>query len=309
METPVAFFIFNRPEVTAKVFAVIRQVKPSRLLVIADGPRKNRATDKEKCEATRAIIDHIDWDCHVQKNYADDNLGCGRRICSGLDWVFQEVEEAIILEDDCLPHPTFFQFCTEALHHYRDDTRVMCVAGDSYRQGRYNKTYSEASYFFSRYPYCWGWASWRRAWQHNDYNMSNWPQIRAERLLHTILDNSISVEYWTKIFDTQRQQDHDHVWDYQWTFACWSQNALTVVSEVNLISNIGFDIDATHTSDKGNSRENLPVTDAILPLVHPPFVLRNLSADLLADREIFVPSLSALIIGMVKSIVFKIANK
>ena len=151
--TPVAFIIFNRPDTTKRVFAEIAKARPPKLLVIADGPRADHPADVEKCAAVRAIIDGVDWDCEVLKNYSDVNLGCKRRVSSGLDWVFDTVEEAIILEDDCLPHPTFFRFCEEMLEKYRDDKRIAMISGDNLQFGRKRTGYS---YYFSRYPHIWG---------------------------------------------------------------------------------------------------------------------------------------------------------
>src|SRR5215831_3805810 len=158
MRTPVALIIFNRPDVTERVFAEIAHARPRKLLVIADGPRFNRPGEAEKCTATRAIIDRVNWECEVLKNYSDVNLGCGGRESSAMIWIFEQAEEAIILEDDTLPQPTFFRFCEELLEKYRDDERVMHISGDNWLFGQ--KRISD-SYFFSHYCLSWGWASWR----------------------------------------------------------------------------------------------------------------------------------------------------
>jgi hypothetical protein len=160
LTTPVAFLIFNRPDTTAKVFEAIRQAKPPKLLVVADGPRPDRPDDIEKCKAARGVVEQVDWDCEVLRNYSDVNLGCKKRVSSGLDWVFNTVEEEIILEDDCLPHPTFFRFCEELLDYYRHDERIMVISGDNFQFGR---NCTEYSYYFSRYNHCWGWSTWRRS--------------------------------------------------------------------------------------------------------------------------------------------------
>src|SRR6185369_14461868 len=165
LTTPVAFIIFNRPDTTEKVFAEIARARPPKLLVIADGPRAGRAGEADRCAATRAIIDRVDWDCKVLTNYSDVNLGCKNRVASGIDWVFEQVPEAIILEDDCLPDPTFFRFCEELLIRYREDERISQICGANFQFGRKR---SNDSYYFSRYNHIWGWASWRRAWQHYD---------------------------------------------------------------------------------------------------------------------------------------------
>ena len=146
MNTPVAFIIFKRPETTIKVFEAIRQAKPPQLFVIADGANINNIDEIKRCENTRAIIERVDWDCEVFKNYSDNNLGCAKRVSSGLDWVFNHVEEAIILEDDCLPHPTFFPFCEQLLTRYKTDTRIASISGQNVQFGRNTIQYS---YYFS----------------------------------------------------------------------------------------------------------------------------------------------------------------
>ncbi|OUL18641.1 hemolytic protein HlpA-like protein, partial [Nostoc sp. T09] len=233
MKTAVVFIIFNKPDTTAKVFEVIRQVQPPELLVIADGPRPHRPGDVDKCVATQKIIEQVDWDCKVLKNYADKNLGPKVRIVTGLDWVFQQVEEAIILEDDCLPHPTFFEYCEELLDKYRHDQRIMTISGNNFQFGRRR---TEDSYYFSRYPLIWGWATWRRAWQRYDLEMKHWVAIRDSNWLQDILDDSVAVRYWTKIFQNCYLGKID-VWDFLWTLTSWLQNGLTILPNVNLVSN------------------------------------------------------------------------
>jgi hypothetical protein len=175
METPIAFFIFNRPHLTQKVFDAIRQAQPKILLVVADGSRFDRADETELCAQTRAVIKQVDWDCQVLTNFSETNLGCKRRVSSGLNWVFETVEEAIILEDDCLPHPTFFPFCETLLDYYRHDSRIMNISGENFQFGRQR---TQDSYYFSRYNHCWGWASWRRAWNNYDVEMQLWSVIK-----------------------------------------------------------------------------------------------------------------------------------
>ncbi|MFM6024920.1 MAG: glycosyltransferase family 2 protein, partial [Dolichospermum sp.] len=186
LKTPVCFIIFNRPDVTQRVFQKISEAKPPKLLVIADGPRIDKVGEEQKCAATRAIIDQVDWECQVLTNYSDINLGCRKRIYTGLDWVFSQVEEAIILEDDCLPDSSFFRFCEELLEKYRDHPRIMLVCGQNLQFGQQRRNYS---YYFSRYSHCWGWATWKSAWQYYDDTMELWPQVRDENWLFDILQD------------------------------------------------------------------------------------------------------------------------
>ena len=234
LRTPVVFIIFNRPETTEKVFKEIAKVKPQKLLVIADGPRKDHPSDIERCKAARAVINQVDWDCEVLKNYADSNLGPKRRFSSGLDWVFNQVEEAIILEDDCLPHPSFFRFCEELLERYRHDERVAVIYGTNFlhRWGPY-------SYFFSRYPQGWGYATWRRFWKHYDADLKEWPKLRDSGWLEKVIgERGAPLEYRRRVFDAVYQGLD--TFEFQVTFAAWRTNSLFIIPKVNLVSNIGF---------------------------------------------------------------------
>ncbi|MBD0261874.1 MAG: glycosyltransferase family 2 protein [Tolypothrix sp. Co-bin9] len=285
MKTPVTFIIFKRPQTTEKVFEVIRQVKPSKLFVIADGPRIHREDEAEKCEATRAIIERVDWDCEVIKNYSDINLGCAKRVYSGLDWVFNQQEETIILEDDCIPHPTFFRFCEELLEKYRHDTRISSISAQNVQFGHRRTNYS---YYFSRYSHCWGWASWRRAWQHYDLNIKFWKEVQAENLLNDILMDPKAINYWQRIFQSVYDNPTGITWDYQWTFACWMQSSLSIIPNMNLVSNVGIGADATHFSaNQECSFINIPTQAMEFPLKHPPFIVRNLEADMFTQKTVY----------------------
>ncbi len=288
LKTPVAFIIFKRPHTTERVFEAIRQVKPAKLFVIADGPRNDRADEPEKCEATRAIINRVDWECEVIKNYSDINIGCAKRLPSGLDWVFNQVEEAIVLEDDCLPHPTFFQFCEALLERYRYDQRIGTIIGQNVQLGRRRTDYS---YYFSIYNRCWGWATWRRAWQNFDFDMKLWPEIKESQFLDDILIDSKSVKFWQQIFQDTYDRRINTVWDYQWTFNCWLQNQLSIVPNQNLISNIGFGENATHTKHtKGSfvkTYANMPTELISFPLKHPPYIIRDLKSDRFMQKSFF----------------------
>jgi hypothetical protein len=273
--TPVGFFIFNRPDLTEKVFSAIAQVKPKQLLVVADGPRPDRPGETKKCEQSRSIIQKIDWDCEVRTNFSDVNLGCGRREATGFDWVFSQVEEAIFLEDDTLPNPSFFSFCEAMLERYRHDDRIMHINGDN----SVNQNRTSDSYYYSKYIHGWGWASWRRAWKHYDYHMKSWPKFKESGLLEQFFSDPYEQTYWVDIFD-QMYIDPQVIdtWDYQWIYACWSQHGLAIAPNKNLISNIGFNrIDAAHTL--GNDpRSQLP-TENFEKIIHPAFIVRHCAAD------------------------------
>ena len=280
LSTPVIFIIFNRPDLTEIVFKAISQARPKKLLIIADGPRFSE--EVVKCEEARSIINKVDWDCELLTDLSDINLGCKKRVSSGLDWAFGLVEEAIILEDDCLPTLSFFNFCQTLLEYYRFDERIMHISGNNFQFGKSRTPYS---YYFSKYAHCWGWASWRRAWKYYDKDMKTWPELKKLKIFDTIYDDPHEQRYWTDIFDRTHEGNID-TWDYQWTFACWIQSGLSILPNVNLVSNIGFHGDATHT--KGSSRfANLPTKAMEFHLRHPEFVIRDAKADHFTQRTHF----------------------
>ena len=215
LKAPVLFLIFNRPDTTRRIFDVIRQAKPERLFVAADGPRPERSGEAEKCAQTRSIIDEVDWDCQVKTLFREMNLGCRKAVSSGIDWFFDNVEEGIILEDDCLPGQSFFQYCQELLTYYINDTRVMQICGLNVLT-KWNR--SGHSYFFSNYGPIWGWASWRRAWKHYDVNMKLWPEIKEKKLYEDFCQNQEEADYRLNLYDKVYRGEID-TWDYQWGFA------------------------------------------------------------------------------------------
>ena len=278
-ETPVAFIIFNRPETTKRVFDEIAKAKPKKLLVVADGPRKDKNGEKELCENTKSIIEGVNWDCEVITNYSDNNLGCKVRVSSGITWVFDQVEEAIFLEDDCLPHPSFFKYCEQLLELYRDDKRIMSISGDNFQFSR--KQQDEYSFYFSRYSHIWGWASWRRAWNLYDVEMKLWSQIKKSNLLDGIFNDSAEIVYWSNVFDKVKEGEID-TWDYQWLFAHIVNTGLCVLPTNNLVSNIGFGENSTHTRSS-SIFSNMEVKEVAFPLNTPPYMVRNKEADQYTD--------------------------
>lgn len=278
--TAVVFFVFCRPELTRRVFESIRQAKPAKLLIVADGPRN--MAESLLCQQTRAATDQVDWDCEVLRNYSDVNLGCRERISTGLNWVFENVEEAIILEDDCLPHQSFFRYCENLLDYYRDDKRVMVVSGSNFQNGKKRTPYS---YYFSKYNHCWGWATWKRAWAHWSFDHKRWTELRNSGLMTSIFDSTHESKYWTDVFDRLFFEGIPNSWAYVWTFSCWSQGGLTASPDVNLVSNIGFGKEATHTTVERNYA-SLPTFD-IGEIKHPPFLVRNREADIYTYMRCF----------------------
>lgn len=277
MNTTVAFLIFNRPDVTARVFEAIRQARPPQLLVVADGPRADRPGEVEKCAATRAIIDGVDWECDVRRCFAAENLGCGPRVATGLDWVFAQADRAIILEDDCLPDPTFFSFCEELLERYADDERVMNVLGSNF-QAINAAEGGRDGYRFSQFHIPWGWATWRRAWRHYDLRVAQWPYAESEGWLDGLFRDRRDAQFWARTFASVHGKDRPHTWDYQWAFACWRQSGLSIVPDAHLISNIGFGPEATHTTGYTVGAD-APTRPMKFPLRHSSAVVRDAALD------------------------------
>ena len=281
---PVVLLVFNRPEQTRRVLEVLRRVKPPTLFVVADGPRPDVPLDAPACAEVRQIISQgVDWNARVLLHYAEVNLGLRRRVSSGLDWVFEQVDRAIVLEDDCVPHPSFFQFCTELLAHYEHDTRVGVITGDNFQPQPFT---CAASYYFSRYNHCWGWASWRRAWTFFDEGMARWPALRDTGWLDGLFPDPGHAHYWARIFDGVHER-RINSWAYAWTFACWSQHLLTAIPQVNLVANIGFGETATNTRGGGGVKGNLPVSAMEFPLRHPACIVPDYSADAYSQRHVF----------------------
>jgi len=275
LNTPVAFIIFNRPDLTERVFKEIAKAKPPKLLVVSDGARINRDGEAEKVAASRTIIQRVDWNCEVLTNFSSVNLGCKHRVSSGIDWVFENVDEAIILEDDCLPHPTFFKFCEEMLERYRFDQQIGMINGCNFHFG---KKYNNDSYYFSKYCQIWGWATWRDRWVADyDVSISQWPEVRRKGVIFENFNSKNDAAFWINLFD-RTYSNEINTWDYQWFLANLLKSRLNITPCTNLISNIGFGEFATHTSSY-DILMNLPTKPIIFPLAHPPNILQFYLAD------------------------------
>jgi hypothetical protein len=279
-ETPVALFVFNRPDTTRRVFDAISRVRPMKLLLIADGPRQDREGEAEACRQVREIVDRVDWPCEVFQNFSESNLGCQKRMISGLNWVFSLVEEAIILEDDILPDPSFFSFCEAMLSRYRNDSRISMVAGFNIVQDSVHTNYS---YFFSHLTHIWGWATWRQSWARYDEKLTDWPAIRDAGVLWEIFDRAENAKYWTHIFDQMHQGTGPNTWDYQWVYTNLMNHSLSIVPRVNLVENIGFGPEATHTINESN-KPAVRACSIKFPLAHPPAIVHLRSMDRIDQR-------------------------
>jgi hypothetical protein len=277
-ETPILFLIFNREDTTRRVFEAIRQQKPKYLFVAADGARKNKPGEIETCQKVRDIVSQIDWDCKLKTLFRDENLGCKIAVSNAITWFFEQVEQGIILEDDCLPDPSFFPFCEELLNRYKDDTRVGHIGGNCFLPKTVDKNYS---YDFGSISHIWGWASWRKVWGNYDVDFSYWEKYKHDKKKRNRIFNSLREKIYFSSFisDTLGGKNHINTWDVQYLFMLRVQNQLSVYPRVNLVTNIGLNSElATHTSKKAD-KLSVPPSAILLPLKHPEYILRNKELD------------------------------
>ena len=271
-QTPVVLFVFNRPDSTTRVLNAIAAARPRRLFVVADGPRADQPDDERLVLETRAVIDRVDWPADVSTSYSDVNLGCTARISSGLDWVFEQTSEAIILEDDCLPHPSFFPYCEELLTRYQNSPQVHMISGTNAVGAR-----GQYSYHFSRTYNIWGWATWARAWRHYDEDMRPWRRLRKTDWLERLLRDENGARAARTLLDATYEGKMP--WDFYWTFCGWMRGAVSATPSVNLVSNIGFGEGATHERNAAHPRADRSVQPMGFPMIHPPEIEVLYEAD------------------------------
>ena len=268
--SPVVFIVFNRPECTARTLAAIREARPPRLLVVADGPRANRPGEDVKCRETRRVIDEgVDWPCEVERNYSPVNLGCGERPASGLSWAFSRADRLIVLEDDCLPDPSFFHFCDQLLERYADDQRIGQICGSPFICNRLERP---TSYIFSRYGPCWGWASWARAWKYFSFSLESWPEVERSGNFRSFIPDPFERRSRRKTYNSLRHGPGS-IWDLHWGYAKMANSMLSIIPTRSMIENIGFGADATHTLTQNGpalTRGSMPDT-----LIHPTNILAD----------------------------------
>jgi hypothetical protein len=282
LQTAVLFLVFNRPDTTTQVFEAIRKAKPPRLYVAADGPRANRDGEAERVARVREIATAVDWPCEVKTLFREENLGCKYAVSGGITWFFEHEKQGIILEDDCFPHPDFFVFCETLLDQYATDEHVWVITGDNFQNGQKR---GEGSYYFSRYNHVWGWASWRRAWQKADMEIKFWPEWKHSAAWQAAIPDKVERKYWSKIFDRMYRAEID-TWDYPWTASVWFYSGLTATPNVNLVSNIGFGPDSTHTTSADSLQANM-ATGPLGKLTHPDQVLQDTAADRYVFDHVF----------------------
>ena len=278
MDTPLLLIAWRRPHTLRQVIDAIRPVAPTRLYVACDGPNPERPGEAEKVAATRAVIEHeIDWTCKIERLFSDVNQGCRLGVSRAITWFFEQVEEGIILEDDCVPHPDFFPYCTTLLERYRHDTRVWSVCGSNFQLGRKR---GSASYYLSIHGDSWGWATWKRAWLNYESAKEKWIAFRDSKKFEDVFVIPDERTYWTEILDRLFLEGKPSAWDYQWWCSSWMNHGLHAWPNVNLISNAGFNEEGTHTlrSFLFAGMKTQPMGQ----IAHPEFMVPCQEADLFA---------------------------
>lgn len=272
---PVCLFIYRRSDTVQRIMKAISDVKPKTLMLIADGPQSDDPNERVLCSHARALAMQVDWPCEVFTNFSHVNLGNTVRFSSGLDWVFARHEQAIILEDDNLPSPDFFRFCDELLDQYATDERVMMIGGSNFLPASIN---IPDSYYFTKIPNIWGWATWRRAWKHYDYSASLWPGFCDSGQLETYFQDSDSIRFWRRFMESSCSMGNRQSFEGRWIFTIMARNGLAVVPSSNLISNIGF-CDGGISGRTRHPWADWPHQTMTFPLRHPHIFLPNTQAD------------------------------
>lgn len=273
VQSPILLVGFIRYDSICRVFDAIKDVKPTHLYFAVDGPRPDNLVDIEKSSLVKSIADKIDWECQLKTNFREKNLGCGPGVKDAIDWFFSFEESGIILEDDVVPTNSFFRYCDELLEEYKNDQRIGMISGNNH----FNQHPENESYFFSKYMGCWGWATWKRAWENMNHEMTWKNSEYRESVIENKGHNFKSNRMWNAKINLI-ENNQVSAWDWQWYFSLAAQNQLCIFPCKNLVSNIGFGDDATHTS--GNIKSEYTTSYEIeFPLIHPKFVVPFLNYD------------------------------
>lgn len=267
LHTPILFITFNRPDHTRRVLESIMAAQPQDLYVFQDGARDGNENDANKCAEVRQVVEDMTNGSSVRlhTNFSDRNLGCGAGPMTGIDWFFNQVEMGIVMEDDCLPHPDFFGYCEELLERYKNDEKVLFINSTLYD----DRWHCGASYDFSRYMVTGAWAGWKRTWQDFDLDLKTLDAKAFRKHVLQLTRNRGEANWWYSIvLEIQQDTKKKSYWDYQMQIHLFRGNAMTIHPRVNLVSNIGFDGEGTHTLSNSDNRGDRAVYP-ILPLTHP----------------------------------------
>ena len=270
VDEPILVIAFNRPDHLGQLLTRLREVEPRDLFVAIDGPRAERPDEAERVQQCRDLVSSVDWECNLRTLIRDENLGCGRGVSSAITWFFENVDQGIILEDDIVPLPSFFEFCSTLLDRYRDDERVFAISGCNFVPPE-ALSHPNDPYRFSQVPHIWGWATWRRSWCQHQLDIAGWQKELPPSSLWSRAGRSLSgAVYWASTFELLARGKVD-TWDGQLVLASMISGQLTATSNSNLIKNIGFGEDATHTAED---------RDELQPLGEARFPMRSVAVEL-----------------------------
>lgn len=300
LNTPVLFIVFNRMDTTKKVFKSIKDAQPKRLFISSDGARTEVDGEKDKVGLIRSyLLENIDWDCQVETLFQEENKGCKYAVSEAIDWFFSNVEKGIILEDDCLPHASFFNYCEVLLNRFENDLRIWHIAGNNFiSPWERNADYS---YYFSYYGSIWGWATWKDRWEKYSVDMEHYHEIKEKDYFWDVFGNREEAEFRVKNFE-EIKQGLD-TWDFQWAYIRFINSGLSIVPKKNLVKNLGFGSDATHTFSSNDARADMDIFDLELPLRNPPFIIRDKISDDKFFNKYIRPE------GIVRKVLKKISRK
>ncbi|MCA0425970.1 MAG: hypothetical protein LCH37_00905 [Bacteroidetes bacterium] len=287
MKTAVLLIVFNRIDTAAQVLERILASGCTNLYLYSDGPRTEKSGEAEQLkEVQQSLLAKVPKEVKLTTQFSNKNQGPRIAVGEAISWFFEQEEEGIIFEHDCLPHPDFFPFCESLLAHYRNDERIMHISGDNFQFG---KQRGEGSYYFSRLNHIWGFATWRRAWKHYDPTIKDWPEFKANKRLNDIYSHKRMQKIWEDIFDKTHSGELQ-TWDYQWTFSMWRNNGLAILPQQNLVSNIGFDSKALNTTNPDHPLAAMETQESG-EIIHPKFILPIIEADEFSILEVFNPTI------------------
>ena len=282
-DVPVLFLGFNRPDKAARVLEPVRRVRPRRVFIAVDGPRDGRADEPARCRETqRAFENGVDWPCEVHKLYRETNLGCRVAVSSAITWALEQVEHCVIIEDDCVIQPDFLKLCAVLLPRHAEDQEVMNISAASFQPG---VARGDGDYYPSKYAHCWGWATWRRAWQHYRDDLSGFEPVLTDKTLHKTEDEQA---YWQIIYQ-RCVAGEVNSWAYRWMFSCWLKRGVGLIPNVNMVTNVGFTDDGTHTTAGDSKLGPLGLLEGHRA---PSSLEANAEADDFTFRNVFCPPLS-----------------
>lgn len=276
MKIPILILLFNRPKFTRRLISKLKEIKPTTIYINIDGPRKNNSKDKIFQSEITEIIKQINWTLDIKINFSKVNKGCRKSVREAIDWVLSIENHVIILEDDCIPSNIFFKFCDKMLDKYKNNNRVKAITGNNFQK----KKIGESDYYFSKYAHCWGWATWRRSWKNYDDKMYFWNDFKSSKEWNLLHNNKLEEKYWRKKFDLTYNRKIDS-WAYVWLASIWFNNGLTITPNQNLVKNIGFDINSTHTFGLDTKKYSMDAQEGYIDFNnHPKNITANTDADL-----------------------------